>query len=348
MFTNPRKVHAPIPRDTREEKWMNGQPLSIKKRPLMEPGFVAPMGSLKGLDWWEAAIKKIERLTNQQERDAATHRVLIEQEKEMPLIVDEFRASGFDAISLSSSQKTTDDDEIESAVVAQHHLNTIPYGFGPKRDEDGNALYNPYGFPLYNSAEDLVPIQRRIEWEMIEARHSPVVRVQLIPAEDGSVSGSFTQEWMERLVDNRTLMRMIVRIAKKSGLDTAEALLNNRDRAEHYGVVGSILYGVTYGSSIPEQTMDDLGADDYIIPKKERHLLPELRTAAFKAQGERELGLHGDLSDELVAEMKDGILLVGFADHHAVTTTRWHDDPFSFDSLIWNDTKNGQPWISPS
>jgi hypothetical protein len=127
-----------------EENWRNLR--TYFKTEVKKSGFVAPMSALEGIEHFIARVETLNRLVDQQARDAETHRVLVEQDKELPTIVDEFRANGFRAISLSSSPS---DDDIEEANIAAKHLGHVAPAFGP----DKLAL------------DEVAPVLRRIEWE---------------------------------------------------------------------------------------------------------------------------------------------------------------------------------------
>ncbi len=278
MISNPRKVHDPIPVDDREKAWANVEAISAKHAPIKQQGFVAPLNSLEGMDHFLARIEALKRMTNEQERDAATNRVLIEQDKEMATIIEEFTANGFHAISLSSSQNDDDGDELEAANIAESHLKMVPYGFGIK----GYTEPDEYGTvrPIYNSAEEAAPILRRIEHEKTEAKHSPAVSVMLT---DDAQSAIPKTKWMETKMGPTRAKFMAKRLLAKVQM-TPEELVNSRLRVKHYGVVGSILYGVTKGNHYPEQSMDMLGVEDMEKPEANNG-------------GENELSLHTLSSD---------------------------------------------------
>lgn len=285
-----RPQRTPTPVDDREKAWANLKPLSEAKAPIKQTGFVAPLGALEGLDHFVAKIEAINRMQDQQMRDAASHRVIVEADKEMATIIDEFRANGFHAVSLSSSSLDSEDDDLEAANIADHHLKTVPYAFGIKGytepDEFGTQR------PIYRGLDELAPILRRIDWEKTEAKHGPVVSVILTDA-DGVLSITLKQAWMAKKIDAPTMKRMALKLIKGAGITDVETLHNNRAFAEHYGAVGSALYGVHRGPSVPEQSFDDLGADEWEKPNA-------------NGQGPQELGMHwlnNDLEEEVGPEL---------------------------------------------
>jgi hypothetical protein len=339
MVTNPRKVHEPTARDSREIEWMNLRPLSATKRPIKQTGFVAPLGALEGIDHMVARIETIKRLTDEQERDRATHRAIVEADKELPFIVDEFKANGFRSLSLSSSQTTTKDDEIEAANFAEHHLKTIPYGFGQK-GVDAN------GFPIYNNLEELPGILRRIDWEKNESRNGPISKVLLIEGPGDTLSATVSQPWMMKHIDIAELKRLGKKTRDACRYKTFSELDNARAKVEYYNAIGSAIYRVYHGEVLPEQTMNALGAEDLTVPKRERALPPERRSEALVAQGEQELGLHAGTNDTVIALMTDDdTLLLGYT--QGSVEGRESDDPLSAGSRLWRSAKNGRRWVAP-
>lgn len=283
MISNPRRLHEPTPIDDREKAWRNMIALSAKRKPIKQNGFVAPMGSLEGLDHFVARVEAIKRLTDQQERDRASRSVLIEQDKELPRIVDEFRANGFKAVSLTRAEYDDDDDDI-----ADEPRNPPP-AFGVKSTDE-------FGVHDYYDIEEAAPILRRIEWEREEAQHGPTIKVRLVIGE--KIIGAIpTADWMAKFVNHSEVKAMGRKIAAAVEWTEVE---NNRARAEYYGAVGSALYGVRRGPSYPEQSLDDLGAEELTVPKAERSKPEYLRTAALKASGPQELGLHGSAEESKV------------------------------------------------
>ncbi len=371
MVSNPRKVHAPRKMDDREVEWLNLRPLSAKRAPIKQTGFVAPLGALEGIDHMVARVEAIKRLTDQQERDRATKRAIFEADKEIPFIVDEFRANGFRAMSLSSSTKTTNDDELEAANIAEKHLGITPLAFGQKgtetvpTPEHVRFLCNMFGIeapetitvPVYNSLEELPGILRRIDWERGEKMNGPLIRVRLVPNAD-KFGVQAEQPWMMKHLSPEMMVDFGKRMKAACRYKTFEELDHARAMCEYYGI-GSGIYKVWHGEQVPEQTMNALGAEDLTVPKKERALPVERRSAALVAQGEQELGLHGTSEDMLEADIPwkdhihekgqpetDGdIILLGYG--ITVIEGRALDDPMSSNSRVWRSARNGRRWRAP-
>lgn len=275
--SRPKREATPI--DSREQSWRDLKPLSIERAPIKRDGFVAPLGALKGIEHFIARVETIKRLTDQQERDAATSRVLVEQDMEMATIIDEFRANGFSAVSLSSSSLDDDDDELEAANIAEAHLKMVPYAYGIKGytepDEFGTQR------PIYRSAEEAAPLMRRVQYEREQAASGPALAVGLILNEDGSVGATTQQPWMAKTLGPtgiKELGQKIKAVTRLDGLD------ERRARVAYYKAVGSLLYGVATGWTPPEQSMDDLGIED--MEKQDE-----------AKSGPQEIGLHTLTSD---------------------------------------------------
>lgn len=254
MISNPRRLHAKTLISQREEDWRNLVPLF--KTPIAQQGFVAPMNSLKGVDHLLGRVAAIERLATHQAREAATDRLLVESDKELPFIVDEFRANGFQAVSLSSSQEDDARDPSELNEVSIFHVPTV---------------YGAAALDIIQAA----PILRRIEWERWTMMSGLPMKVTLVSTENGGVAAHST----DRRLSKTERDALGLKIGRASGLTTADKLEDNRAWATLNGAVGSILYGVTTGIQYPEQDMDDRGAEDE-YPQEE------------VLQGPQELGLH--------------------------------------------------------
>ena len=263
----------------REQAWHDLKPQSLAKKPITRTGFLAPYR--------------------------------VGDEDELPLITEELHANGFSAISLSSSSGDDDEDELEAANYAERNLNLVPYGYGQKgvdaiwgKNPDGKRqkYAGPVlleqvdteikkasdegwtdlsiGFPTYYDAEEIVHILRRIDWEKENAACGPTITVKLIAGPNG-ISATTEQPWMDKLISLDELAILGKKVKRACGSVTIEELDNNRARVAFYGARGSILYGVTSGEFIPEQSMDELGVEDLMAPEDEFF-------------GEPELGLHGE------------------------------------------------------
>lgn len=129
-----------------EKNWRDLVPFF--NTPIKNQGFVAPLGNLEGMDHFLARIAEIERLTDQQARDDAIARTIIEQNKELSSIVDEFRANNFVAISIDMSSSQYDDATPELDERDAYRYGAPP-AFGPEKyDREKASAYI-----------------RRIEWE---------------------------------------------------------------------------------------------------------------------------------------------------------------------------------------
>lgn len=267
-ISNPRKLHAKREVGPIEEGWINLQPFF--KTPIKQEGFVAPLGSLQDIEHLLARIEAIKRLADQQTRDAAIARVLIEQDKELPSIVDEFRANGFKAISLSSSSLDSDDDDLEAANYSAKNLGYVPYNPDP---------------------ETIAPLTRRIEWERFALECGQTQKVWLVTKDDGTVTAAGDPGSDPQTV--RTLGRRLRSVA----LDTNDLPLEmRRARAEYYHAIGSCLYGKWKGAQWPEQSLDELGAEDQNKPDEVK-------------QGPQELGLHNLSQDDEESWDPEGFVL---------------------------------------
>jgi hypothetical protein len=238
MISNPRTLHPKYQVPAIEEGWRNLQPFF--KTPIKQTGFVQPLNSLKGMDHFLSRIQTLNRMIHQQERDALTSLILIEQDKELATIADEFKANGFKAISLSSSQE---DDDLPAANFAESHMRYVPYKYDP---------------------ETLAPLLRRIDWERYALACGQPQRVWLTAKADGTITAT---------TDNKVLtpdeIRALARKIKDAcNFQDAREMKNSRARAVHYGVVGSILYGKRKGAQWPEQSMDILGAEDMELKRR--------------------------------------------------------------------------------
>jgi hypothetical protein len=314
MTTNPRKTQKQE-RDSREVQWNDLRPTSTKHKELATTSFVAPLGSLKGIDHLEGRIAEIQRLVDAQARDAAINRVLIEESNELPSIVDEFRANGFKAVSLSSSlRKENDDDDAE---VSEQRLGHVAMAH---ITADGDVL----------DVEEMAARQRRIEWEREQSLCSPVVIVGLIPDENSTngLGATVQQDWMMRFIKVETMQKMGKRAKDACPHKSWDEVQHARALASYYGV-GSGRLGVWTGPQYPEQSLDELGAEDLMKPET-------------NGQGEQELGLHGGTEDSPVAEERpDGSLWLAMDAPIRHDTTRDTEDPMSFNSLLWEEAENG-------
>lgn len=172
---------------------------------------------------------------------------------ELPTVGQELAATGLSAVSLSSSD---DDDDIGLEApddIAEHHA--CRYG----------TAY---------TTMDLAPMVRLVEREHFFYECGPVHRVRLIPEGTEVVAEAIGSKLPADLVNE-----MGARIWKALDYADGETIANDQLRTQHYGVVGSILYGVTKGDHPGiEQSMDVLGAEDLMTDDRDG--------------GPEELGLH--------------------------------------------------------
>lgn len=278
----PDRHREPTPISDQEKAWRELKP-NPRFKPVKEFGFVAPINSLEGIEHTIARIEAIKRMTDSQMRDAATNKVLIEADKELSTIMDEFRANGFQAISLSSSESRDEDDDLEAANFAEKNLGVTPYAYGIReyaKRPDGTEV------PIYRDAEELAPLMRRIEWERALAASSMTTKVRLTMqgGEIGAVA-EFPATPLETVLE---LGKRLLALANPDWLA-------NHHYATTAGFVGSALYGVKSGETIPEQSTDELGAEDLEEPEE-------------VLQGPQELGLHNFADDE--APLTIGSLII--------------------------------------
>ena len=310
--------------DSREEAWLNLRPLTLEKRPIKITGFVAPINALEGMDKFLARVEAIARITDQQERDRASHRVRIEQDKELPEIVDEFRANGFRAISLSSSALNDDDDDLEAANYAEKNLHVVPYLLDPVT---------------------IAPLLRRIEWEREDSLNGPTVGIRVDttgPQPEGVDLHDYDKNYISDEEASEMLDKLLAAM-RAEGFETP--LSQRRARAEYYGAIGSLTYGVKRAPQFPElteQSMDELGIEDMWKPD-------------ISNEGEKELGLHGGADDEPTVDVtwgskihvkgaRQGVipdeqLLIGYT--RSIVQDRDTEDQFSFSSRLWEDEETG-------
>lgn len=274
MITNPRRLHEPRKVSKVEAGHRSNEPFF--KTPIKQTGFVAPINSLEGMDHFLGRVAEIERLTKAQKRESAAQelgRMLVEQEKELPSLVDEFKANGFQAVSLDAPSTMNSDGSVSSRheAMASASVKSTPYGYGLK----GWTEPDEYGTrrPIYYDLAEVAPILRRIEWEQFALACGLPMKVALKQKPSGGIT-AFSDD---KRLDPLTVAEMGKKIAKATPLDE---FINNRERAAHYGVVGSITYGVLKGFHYPEQSMDELGIEDMLKPDE-------------FTQGPQELGLHG-------------------------------------------------------
>lgn len=169
---------------------------------------------------------------------------------EIPTVAEELAQNGVSSISLSSSWEGSEDDGTMDEVIAT---------------SDG-AEY---------ATMDLAALTRRIEWER-QVKGSSLPRKAALAIDEKTGKISVTAKSHD--LDNDTLLAMAKRLKTALAGRDAATLQNDRDRVEYYGKIGSCLYGVYSGSHEPEQTTDNLGAEDY--EEDERN------------GGPQELGLH--------------------------------------------------------
>lgn len=246
----PDRYRAPASINDQEKAWRELRP-NPKFAPIKQTGFVAPINSLEGIEHTIARIEAIKRMTNAQERDAATHRTLIESEKELATIADEFRANGFKALNLNMSSSHYDDDLFPDIEEDTRPTALLPStSKGPLTDIERNA--HRYGAAPAIGDHDILeaaPLMRRIEWERWLAACGLTTKVRLtMEGEQVSAVAEFVSTPLE--------------VVKEMGMKLLKAAhpdwLEGAHRAEYAGFVGSALYGVKTGEQTPEQTFDNL------------------------------------------------------------------------------------------
>lgn len=164
-------------------------------------------------------------------REAEYAFLVATQNLDLPTINQELAATGITAFSLSSSSNDDDFDIDEDTI----ERNACRYG------------------TAYTTSE-LTPIINRIEWEKFTYRCSKVQKIFLKITDEGQFD--ITSD--DTAIQPAELARYAKRLFALLEGRTPEELQNDRARVHHYGVLGSILYGVTTGEQIPEQSMDNL------------------------------------------------------------------------------------------
>lgn len=241
LFQRPPKhsTHEPIPMDSQEVDWLNLRPTT--KHQAFTGDITKPLGTLEGLDHFLARVAELPNLITQQERDAATSRVLVEQEKPDSLINQELQRLGITTTTSSSS----DDDDIEAANYAARNLRVVPYSPDP---------------------EELVRLVRRIEWEKAQRKNGPVFAITLVEGEADAISAQVTQPWMARKMPIAQIRDLGRKLRAALGLTTFSELDNARLEAAYYRSFGPA-HKQKFESL--EQSMDELGAEDLETKKKQ-------------------------------------------------------------------------------
>jgi hypothetical protein len=177
---------------------------------------------------------------------------------EVAKVSAEMREAGLDAIQSSSPNDDDMDLDISDEMV-EHHASRYGTAF---------------------TDIDLAPMVRLVEREQFFYQCGPVARVWMTPTvseneagfatDDKKMSDDLFTEMSERLFHG-------VKHAKFSRIE------NGRLKAAYYKAIGSATHGVTEGPAPIIDSMDDLGAEDLMVPDT-------------NDGGEEELGLHNRFS----------------------------------------------------
>ena len=222
-ISNPRSPGAKRAVSASEESWLQMKPIFSSPVKDHERPPVGTAPTLEGLGAFLNRVTEIEAIANT-------------QFLELPTVSQELAQTGIGSFSISSS--SDEDDESFDVSDTDLERNACRYG----------TAY---------LTQELAPIVRRIEWERYVFHCGPSQRVAL-----AVVNGALSAVSESKALSPEEVASLGKRIWLAAGKPDAATLLNDQARAAHYGVVGSILYGVTKGSHIPEQSFDMLGASD--------------------------------------------------------------------------------------
>lgn len=250
-----------------EEGWRNLE-IHYKKTPIKNvTEFKKPLKSLDGIERFIKRVQYIMELEDQQKRDAATNRVLIEQQLELPDTRDILHSNGLAGSSMSSSED--DDDSMWEVNNIEKRYHRVATEYNVRGHEE---IVGPDGRPVIietNRKVDIIEmaaIMRRIEWERFALACGPALRVGLVLNEDGTY-GATPDENTKGVITVEEIKDLGQKIkAAVESLGHKEIMVN-RANAYHFGYVGSILHGVRTGPQYEEQTMDALGAEDLMEPE---------------------------------------------------------------------------------
>lgn len=245
-----------------EANWRKLKPYFPK--PVQKQDFVDPINALEDI---EKFIARIEALNLESQRPGAElakqqaiENILIDQEKEMASTVDLFRANGFNAISMSSS----DDDDDNPLEIAEE---VERIGYRPATTigevDETNRNAHRYGVApaiMGMDIETAAAYIRRIEWERYALACSMPKKVRLTP-EGGAV-------------EDAPFASMPPDLVRSMGKRIKKAIENDW------------AYGTTTPNLGIEQSFDDLGPEEWNRPDE-------------NSGGSHELGLHNFADDDV-------------------------------------------------
>lgn len=216
------------------------------------------------------------------------------QRQELASLHEEMRANGLESVNFSAP--SDDGDSEMEAAIAETDVRRVHYGYGVKgKDEDGRDIY-------YN-LDEVVSIQRQIEWEQYVDACGTSLRIYAkVTPESRTISAEYVtpKRVHEPAITTDTLKPHIGKLRSLIGARSNEELLNDRYRAWYYGK--AVLARMT-----PEQqlawTRRDRRARAYLgIADDNSSRVDFANPLEEKDRGPQELGLHADDSSEEPSE----------------------------------------------